>query len=154
MNKSNDVDTILDHYKSTDFQQNSSTISTTAKIINIIKDQFKLQISLFEIEATIPHHLIKPTPKHNRDDQTPTESSASKRLKMGQHSDLLRLRPLSCFDREYNKEVWRNNDTKSSKTLQQQTLSRFNRILSINPENTFHIAYLPTQTNKFQKITH
>lgn len=152
LNRSDDVDTVLDHYKSTGFQQDSSTISAAAKIMDVIKDRFESQISLFEIEATVPHRLIKPTPKRSRDDQAPAESSASRRLKTGQRSDLPRLRPLSRFDRECNEEVWRNNDTESGETLQQQALSRSNGIPSIDAESTFHMACLPTQTYKFQEI--
>lgn len=76
LNKNDDVDTVLSHYKSTGFQQERSTKSAAANIMDFISDRLNSQISIFGVVTNVPRPIkstrkrrhcarpaIKPSPK-------------------------------------------------------------------------------------------
>ncbi|KAJ5715189.1 uncharacterized protein N7483_012370 [Penicillium malachiteum] len=61
LNKSEDVVTVLSHYESTGFQQEHSTKSAAASIMDVITNRFNLQVSIFKADYSVPRQLITPT---------------------------------------------------------------------------------------------
>ncbi|KAJ6016376.1 hypothetical protein N7540_010967 [Penicillium herquei] len=80
LNKNDDVDHVLAHYRSTGFQQDDSTKSAAASIMGFITDRFKAQVSIFKPCA--PPQIVKSTRKrgHCNKSSTPKKTS-SKRVR-------------------------------------------------------------------------
>lgn len=95
LNKGEDVDTVLSHYRSIGFQQESTAKSAAASIMGVIAGRLNSQVSIFRLDPSAPQIFLKNPRKRGK---CQTTERLSKRGRNAQKGDSSRCIQFSHLD--------------------------------------------------------